>query len=375
MKKTTLLLLLFGLQFNSLSLSQAGPRGLQLQNLRQIFKASSKVSFAPSSAPFAISRAKGLNSEFRPQNLSAFSTLKARPLSHSDLLRLHPSKLALRPLQGSRFCHSSPNSSDIKTITSILEIKDLQEGAWVVLDLDDTLFKSHGHLGSGVWFKYLSRLYKLRGESDIEERMKLVWRQIQKYTEVVAVEEGTKSFIDNIRRQGLTVSALTARTPSQEVMESTHRHLTSLQIQLSGGAISKGDFTIGRESIGSTEDAAYNNLILFSGPTADKGKVFISFLKKMKMSPKRIVYVDDLKEHVESVRQAVMSLEIPYSGFHYVPHKSGSKTISSSIADDKDLTEVELKARLLAQLKDEKHSSIIWEIINSEPLRNKPPHL
>lgn len=57
--------------------------------------------------------------------------------------------------------------------------------------------------------------------------------------------------------------------------------------------------------------------IIVTGGTLDKGEILFKALESIDLSPSRIVFVDDRRECLDSVKEACEEKDIPFVGFHY----------------------------------------------------------
>ncbi len=85
--------------------------------------------------------------------------------------------------------------------------------------------------------------------------------------------------------------------------------------------------------------SSYLNGILFvNGTVVSKGEAFLSFIEKTKLSPERIVFIDDREENLKSLESAIQKLDKPieYHGLHFI----GAQKYPSQM-----ISEEEFKAR------------------------------
>ena len=140
--------------------------------------------------------------------------------------------------------------------------------------------------------------------------------------------------------------AMTART--LDIAEKTAQQLHSVGIDLSQNTVLKTDLLIEKKALESEDDAKYTKGILFVGESNNKGKVLAHFLRINKLSPKKIVFVDDKVKHVNNVGIALQELKIPYFGFRYGAVDDKVKQFNQVMADvvDKPTAELYLHGRL-----------------------------
>lgn len=174
----------------------------------------------------------------------------------------------------------------------------------VVLDIDSTILETAQTLGSDAWF-YITRDKLLADGMSKEEATKKVfqqWQKIQRVTSVKPVEASTPALIKKLQDGGIKVVALTARFQLADI---TPNQLDSIGVDLGRNTISSKDFDVNSKG----GQAKYRNGVIYCGGLkADKGVILNDVLKKVKLNPKRIVFVDDKKNNAESVDTAQMAV-------------------------------------------------------------------
>ncbi len=61
-----------------------------------------------------------------------------------------------------------------------------------------------------------------------------------------------------------------------------------------------------------------DGMMFVNGRDVAKGDAFIAFLDKAKISPSKIIFVDDREENVKSLEEAAKKLGIAYTGIHFL---------------------------------------------------------
>ncbi len=197
---------------------------------------------------------------------------------------------------------------------------ELKEGTLLVFDLDNTVMRPAQTLGTDQWFEYLVKEYvgELMGAGTPEEtavsqaidKALLLWNKVQRVTEIQLVEKETADIIQKAQKAKIPVMALTAR-PS-DLIETTQKQLKSNGV----------DFTINPPYAKDLEfrdqvPAQFTKGVTYIGPKNVKGSALITFLKKIGLQPKKIVFVDDKVRHVKSVDASTSEAKIPSVCFRY----------------------------------------------------------
>jgi predicted phosphatase len=61
--------------------------------------------------------------------------------------------------------------------------------------------------------------------------------------------------------------------------------------------------------------------------------MFIHFLSIINQRPKKVVFIDDKKSHVEEVKNVLSRHGIEYIGFHYTAHQYVEKVYHPEVAE------------------------------------------
>lgn len=57
--------------------------------------------------------------------------------------------------------------------------------------------------------------------------------------------------------------------------------------------------------------------VIFASMDNPKGTVFRQFIEKSEKKPRKVIFIDDAKHHLEHMEQELQNLGIEYIGFHY----------------------------------------------------------
>lgn len=192
----------------------------------------------------------------------------------------------------------------------------LPEETLVICDIDNTLLKASQYLGSIEWSDHVKALLEADGMSKKEAARieNILWRNVQPHISVELVDPETTHIIKRLMEKGVFVLGLTARTP--EEADYSLEQLHSLDIDL------EGPFVRDVQLFRLESNALYKNGVLFSTPLNKKSEVLLAFLKKNKLFPKRVVFIDDKFCHVQDVIHALEKRDISCLGLWFNPPQS-----------------------------------------------------
>lgn len=216
----------------------------------------------------------------------------------------------------------------IETVTVDNIIPLIDKDTWLLVDLDNTTFEGKQALGHTEWF-YDKAHKKMKSGMTLEEATRECypeWIEVQKVCPVKPVEAAFIPELNLLQQQGIVVMGLTHRQPS--LVDSTLRQVNSLGLDFSRSAPVKDSFVVPSET-----PTQYVQGILFTGEYNKKGVIFVRFLSIVDQKPKKIVFIDDKRSHVEEVEMALMEQEIEYIGVHYTAIEHAEKVYFPEIAE------------------------------------------
>jgi Protein of unknown function (DUF2608) len=212
--------------------------------------------------------------------------------------------------------YSIPSKTEIVEIYHIDEIykyiKD-KENILGLVDIDDTLIDNPFGLGSPPsrnWIK--SRISHIQTDFSLYDALTLY---IAKNAPYKAVEPTTAQVIADLQKEGHAIFAFTARgrsewytTTVKGVDQFTHEQLNAVGINFKNTQVP--------ENLQSLEDTYFNDGIIFAKHIS-KGELLTHLFKDLNYTPSLIVFVDDKRDQVESVKEAALKAGIPFIGFWY----------------------------------------------------------
>ena len=218
-----------------------------------------------------------------------------------------PIVLALAPWKAQSMIMEAKNWRDISEMIK-------EKSVLLVTDLDDTLIRPEGYLGSVKWGEDTVNELMAHGFSkkDAVKAEIILFRHVHKWISVKTLDPETSSIISDLQKNDIPVIGLTARPP--EDRDYTHKQMASVGINfLNHLSVPKESLNIFLE-----EPGFYDKGIIFAGGFNLKSKALEYFLKSFDLKPELIVFVDDKRHHVEDVHRGMTEFKIPCLGSHFL---------------------------------------------------------
>lgn len=201
-----------------------------------------------------------------------------------------------------------------RQIESLSEINEQPEGTVCFCDIDDTLIDHPYMLGSKAWRSYLSKITEGYGTSGSHHDIFTLF--VVENHPVVTVEPITAQWIKKLQAEGCSVYGLTARerniwfyTPRESV-----DLLTCVQLAYAGIDLDKNAQSDLQQHFMKIQE--YFKGIFFCNIDS-KGDYLKNLLGGTFPRPKKVIFVDDKREHVEGVAEALAVLGIDYECYWY----------------------------------------------------------
>lgn len=200
---------------------------------------------------------------------------------------------------------------DVGTLSACLD--QVGEGTWVICDIDNTLIESCQQLGTVQWAEHLKRRLKELGmpprqATEIEES---AWLQVQKKIAVRLVAPDTPTLLNQMKKGGACLMALTAR--SHEERYKTEGQLHSCGIDFTEAPPYDRSFDVRVHD----RRVVYKKGVLYATHSIKKSEALVAFLEKSGQKPKKIIFIDDKLAHVQDVEKLAAQLDIPFVGIRY----------------------------------------------------------
>lgn len=219
---------------------------------------------------------------------------------------------------------STPLQADITKISDLSllneQLETLNENDLVIFDIDEVVIQPVDQIFHPHNKKELHKYY-----SDIQN--KISPEQMNQLLSVVNLQQQVKLVDPNIIDIFYTLSKRSIPT-----IALTHcgtgkfgriNDVADWRIsQLGGVGISFKNLTPYKNQVyhqlkGKHGTAMFKSGILFTG-YIDKGEVLAEFLQQNKISPRKIIFVDDKKSNLDSVEATMQAYNINFSGYEYV---------------------------------------------------------
>lgn len=200
------------------------------------------------------------------------------------------------------------DSKDISVVTSHIGSDTL-----VLLDLDNTVFRSPTSLGSAQWFYHLVETGKASGldRASAVTAYYPFYAHTQRFCPAETCDPRMADLIRSWQEQGYAVLGLTSRQP---VLASTViGFLDNLGINFSHNPWNHANIALAGKAVG-----CWYCGVIFAHDLNDKGEILHQFLNQVDASViKKIVFVDDLPHNIEAVQRVAESRRLAYVGLRY----------------------------------------------------------
>ncbi len=246
------------------------------------------------------------------------------------------------------------------TSLSLLEAKILQTNriddilshinasTWVLFNLDDTLLEGENQLGRAEWYDHETKKLMQRGKSreDAQKYFYPRWILSQTICPVRLIEPHTRLIVAKAQAMAKRVLGLTARHPPIAPLTVEQLHRFGIDLTETAPVFPSGfDF----------KTTLYRNGIWFVTDFQSKGKVFARLLDAIEVRPKRIVFIDDGRHHLEEMEKVLSERKIEFIGIHY--KRARERPYDSQIAD--------LQYRSLPDILSDAEASLILKAKNA----------
>ena len=217
-------------------------------------------------------------------------------------------------------------SKSIADIFSYIKPDEYNQSTCIVFDIDNTLARPHGHLGSDQWFNWSVKLYEKQGmarKKAVDEIIMPRLLQFMAHSWLEPVEPNTPAVIKELQEKGVMVVALTAR--SLDLTYRTIEQLAHIGITFAGTGPRNCPIAYGEG-----KPALYIDGIIFSGHHK-KGEVLTHWFDQIDYHPKKIIFIDDGLKNIESVQRALADHNYSFIGIRYGYLDNYIKTVTPKI--------------------------------------------
>jgi hypothetical protein len=200
-------------------------------------------------------------------------------------------------------------SSTLKTIQNNVSDQE-KASSIVVFDIDDTIARPKGQVGSNSWFiSFINNLkQKGLGDNDSLETSILWYNMVMNYVDLLPIDDSS-SRIKSLQERGFKVIGLTSR--GCLIRERTCEQLKKIGIDFSQFSLCSKDL-----ELVDTHKGFFCQGIIFCGQN-NKGKLLFNFFEKIKFKPKKVIFIDDGLKYIQQVDAEAKKNNIEYIGIRF----------------------------------------------------------
>lgn len=227
--------------------------------------------------------------------------------------------------------------SSFKELEEELEKSD--EKTLIVFDVDEVLITTEDHFIHPYADKaFFPLVQQVETEAASEEEKRVVEEKLSLcmlLPKRILIEESAPSLIKNLQQKGIKVIALTScPTGAFGIIPKVERwrieHLHSLNISFASSFPKIERCFINDLAISGKPSPLFEQGVLFS-KGYKKGDVLSAFFKQFNFYPRKVIFIDDLNENLESVKTSLQPLNIEFKGYQYAGAKRFFKTVDEEV--------------------------------------------
>ncbi len=174
------------------------------------------------------------------------------------------------------------------------------------------------------------------------EQKTLLYSLMTINSDAMLIDSSTPQLLQQLHKKGVPSMALTANLTGEfSTVKSMEKWrvatLKRLSVDFSVSAPAQTPITFDNLAKYRSNPSTYLDGILFTNGTAvSKGEAFLSFLDKTKLSPTKVIFIDDVKENLTSLESALQkhSTPIEYHGIHF----TGANNYPSKLISEEEFT-------------------------------------
>jgi hypothetical protein len=218
---------------------------------------------------------------------------------------------------------------EVQTVAAV--VAAAQPDDLIVFDIDNTLVTPVQMLGSDTWYYHLMDSLVAGGATHdaATDEADAIWNRVQKDIRVRPVEADEPKWVAALQARGLRVVALTAR--SVDAADVTRKQLKSVGYQLDAGSTGRPAQVL--TAAGGAPIATFRDGVVYVGERGDKGSALVAFLAHQKLTPARVLFVDDKPKHTASVDAALQAQKLPVVAFRYGAADAAVAAFDPAVAD------------------------------------------
>lgn len=213
----------------------------------------------------------------------------------------------------------SPNIAEV--------VSHVDKDTLVLFDVDNTLIQLPQFLGTPEWFSDFHKKKVAAGELAEKATKETVTTYIlvNQNSAAIPVDPQTSKIIARLQAQGIHVLGLTSR--DDVLSQATFRQLKSVGINLNHGRFGRHLIKL---AVG--EKSKVQGGIIFTGGK-NKGHCLEEFLAITRLTPKKILFIDDQIKALQEVETILAKNNINYIGIRYSYLDFKSKVFNSEVAE------------------------------------------
>lgn len=219
-------------------------------------------------------------------------------------------------------------SNKIESILDFVDPKTL-----FIFDIDHTLIEPLQVIGSTHWEKHLTHRLIDEGMHPESARLKAcgLWKEIQKRTGVQAIESGIYRLITILKERAVMTLGLTSR--DHDLADLTFRQLKAVDLD------QVFTFNHPAKIFNLEYTAEFKNGTLFCGHNA-KDLTLGALLKHAEITPEKIIFIDDQKDHLYKLEEMSFRAGIEFIGMQYTASSHDRFNIDIASIQEKHLPNI-----------------------------------
>jgi hypothetical protein len=257
-----------------------------------------------------------------------------------------------------------PTVESYVEITSMNEIlPEITADTLVLMDLDDTCVTTETTLGNTPWWEHFTNKMtsaQFDTRTVYQSVLPLVGKVIQSIP-LKPIEKDIPLLIYSLQEQNITVWGLTGRV-KEAPYDPSFSATTHFQLQKTGIDFELSTIPPGAILSRQNPPKTFAYGIIFTSHQL-KGPVLKQFLEEIQYTPAKIVMVDDMASHLQSIEQVAREMRIPCACFRYTRLDTTKSQFDPLIGN------LQLKALLTQGYIPTDEQTTLWK---NELLRVKP---
>lgn len=232
------------------------------------------------------------------------------------------------------FCGTIVQVDTIDTVKKALETATVDD--LIVFDVDNTLLVPHDKLLRPCGEEFIMKKFEQLGKTATDERINLLVSRVLLTRTFRSVDAHMPAYVRGLQGRSIKVIALTAFKTGRlgampSVEEWRQRELLSLGYDFSSAFPGYNHIVFG-DIMKEGTLPIYKDGILYSGKLP-KGEILQAFLRRVKWQPKRVFFIDDKREYIDSVHQSMTSWGVDCHCFHYCNAEMAADVLDEELAE------------------------------------------